>query len=189
MPKISGSLILTLLDENKSLTAISVPARKQILWTMPKCKCPFSDCTYEIEGIVGDLIACIDFSLFGCHCTKLCFNSKTWKGCSWNWVISVKPTPNGRHVFFTSPSTQISKTAWGPLPLRFSKLKNCPQPPICIVWFQKYPYLSHTRLFDLRPPPPRIFRSKGVFVNPPLPLGISGIFKWGLLHVKVVLVL
>ena len=39
------------------------------------------------------------------------------------------------------------------------------------------------------PPTPRIFHSKGVFDNPPLPPGISRIFKQGLLHVKVVLVL
>ena len=34
---------------------------------------------------------------------------------------------------------------------------------------RKYPYRHHGRLFDLHPPPPRIFRSRGVFDDPPPP--------------------
>ena len=34
---------------------------------------------------------------------------------------------------------------------------------------RKYPYPHHGRLFDLHPPPPRIFRSRGVFDDPPSP--------------------
>ena len=43
---------------------------------------------------------------------------------------------------------------------------------------RKYPYPHHGRLFDLHPPPPRIFRSREVFDDPPP--GISRIFKQGL---------
>ena len=44
---------------------------------------------------------------------------------------------------------------------------------------RKYPYPSHGRLFDLHPPPPRIFRSTGCLITP-LPPGISRIFTQGL---------
>ena len=34
---------------------------------------------------------------------------------------------------------------------------------------RKYPYPHHGRLFDLHPPPPRNFRSRGSLVTPPPP--------------------
>ena len=46
------------------------------------------------------------------------------------------------------------------------------------VWFQKLKYLYplHGRLFDLHPPTPRIFCSRG-FLMAPLPPGISRDFS------------